>query len=154
MRLGENALYRLPGGIVARVSRVGQFAAAAREVAVARWLEANHVPAVPSQVGMYVISPTNLVPGASAVKLRRTRSGMPRKSPCSVVADRHGLGWQGTSSRMSYLTGDVALRCSAAPKGDRHAEPGHLAYTTTIKLRYSAAPKGDRHPCRRCGSPP
>ncbi|NRQ32974.1 aminoglycoside phosphotransferase family protein [Nonomuraea sp. NN258] len=46
MRLGENALYRLPGGIVARVSRSGQLAAAAREVAVARWLEANHVPAV------------------------------------------------------------------------------------------------------------
>lgn len=46
MRLGENALYRLPGGIIARVSRVGQFAAATREVAVARWLEANHVPAV------------------------------------------------------------------------------------------------------------
>ncbi|MEV1249896.1 aminoglycoside phosphotransferase family protein [Nonomuraea sp. NPDC049750] len=46
IRLGENALYRLPGGIVARISRVGQFAAAAREVAVARWLEAHHVPAV------------------------------------------------------------------------------------------------------------
>ncbi|MFI6995868.1 phosphotransferase family protein [Nonomuraea wenchangensis] len=46
MRLGENSLFRLPGGIVARVSRPGQAAAAAREVAVARWLEANHVPAV------------------------------------------------------------------------------------------------------------
>ncbi|MGW4413061.1 phosphotransferase family protein [Nonomuraea sp. NPDC004702] len=46
MRLGENALFRLPGGIVARISRPGQLAAAAREVAVARWLEANHVPAV------------------------------------------------------------------------------------------------------------
>ncbi|MET9243882.1 aminoglycoside phosphotransferase family protein [Nonomuraea sp. NPDC003709] len=46
MRLGENALYRFPGGIVARVSRAGQLGAAAREVAVARWLEANQVPAV------------------------------------------------------------------------------------------------------------
>jgi aminoglycoside phosphotransferase (APT) family kinase protein len=46
MRLGENAVYRLTGGIVARVSRVGQLVAASREVAVAHWLEANHVPAV------------------------------------------------------------------------------------------------------------
>ncbi|GGT47485.1 phosphotransferase family protein [Nonomuraea spiralis] len=46
MRLGENALFRLPGSIVARVSRPGQLTAAKREVAVARWLEANHVPAV------------------------------------------------------------------------------------------------------------
>ncbi|MFF4198971.1 phosphotransferase family protein [Nonomuraea sp. NPDC050227] len=46
MRLGENALFRLPGGIVARISRRDQVAAAAREVAVARWLKANHVPAV------------------------------------------------------------------------------------------------------------
>ncbi|WP_240777804.1 phosphotransferase family protein [Nonomuraea basaltis] len=43
IRLGENALFRLPGGIVARA---GQAAAAVREVAVARWLEANDVPAV------------------------------------------------------------------------------------------------------------
>ncbi|MFI9552721.1 phosphotransferase family protein [Nonomuraea endophytica] len=46
MRFGENALYRLPGGIIARIARVGQSAAAAREVQVARWLEANHIPAV------------------------------------------------------------------------------------------------------------
>ncbi|MEU6718975.1 phosphotransferase [Nonomuraea sp. NPDC046802] len=52
LRLGENALYRLPGGIVARVSRAGQLAAAAREVAVARWLDANHVPAVRAWPGV------------------------------------------------------------------------------------------------------
>ncbi|GAA5071863.1 aminoglycoside phosphotransferase (APT) family kinase protein [Thermocatellispora tengchongensis] len=46
VRLGENALYRLPGGIIARITRAGQAAAAAREVAVARWLEASQVPAV------------------------------------------------------------------------------------------------------------
>lgn len=46
IRLGENALWRLPGGIVARVSRVGQQGAAVREIAVARWLAANAVPAV------------------------------------------------------------------------------------------------------------
>ncbi|HUR07986.1 MAG TPA: phosphotransferase [Nonomuraea sp.] len=52
MRLGENALYRLQGGIIARVSRAGQLPAAAREVAVARWLEANQVPAVQALPGV------------------------------------------------------------------------------------------------------
>ncbi|MFG6197790.1 phosphotransferase family protein [Nonomuraea sp. JJY05] len=46
IRASENVLFRLPGGIIARVARVGQLAAAAREVAVARWLEVNMVPAV------------------------------------------------------------------------------------------------------------
>ncbi|MCA2228829.1 phosphotransferase family protein [Nonomuraea aurantiaca] len=46
IRLGENALFRLPGGIIARITRSGQTAAAAREVAVARWLDANDVSAV------------------------------------------------------------------------------------------------------------
>ncbi|WP_406315306.1 phosphotransferase [Streptosporangium sp. NBC_01639] len=46
MRLGENALYRLPNRIIARIARSGQLAAAAREVAVARWLEASGVDAV------------------------------------------------------------------------------------------------------------
>ncbi|WP_129840423.1 aminoglycoside phosphotransferase family protein [Streptomyces sp. RFCAC02] len=46
IRLGENDLWRLPGGIVVRIARPGQDAAAAREVAVTRWLSDNHFPAV------------------------------------------------------------------------------------------------------------
>ncbi|MEU2177572.1 aminoglycoside phosphotransferase family protein [Nocardia sp. NPDC019219] len=46
LRLGENAIYRLPIGIVVRISRPGQRAAASREVMVARWLEASGVDAV------------------------------------------------------------------------------------------------------------
>lgn len=46
IRLSENAIYRLPGSVVARVSRPGQLAAARREVNVAGWLEASGVPAV------------------------------------------------------------------------------------------------------------
>ncbi|MFI7533622.1 phosphotransferase family protein [Streptosporangium sp. NPDC049376] len=52
MRLGENALYRLPGGIVARVARAGQVAAATREVRIARWLETHQVPAVHTVPGL------------------------------------------------------------------------------------------------------
>ncbi|MFD4398462.1 phosphotransferase enzyme family protein [Kitasatospora sp. NPDC058478] len=46
IRIGENALWRLPHGIVARISRPGQAAAASRELAVARWLYDCGVPAV------------------------------------------------------------------------------------------------------------
>ncbi|WP_458688769.1 phosphotransferase [Nocardia tengchongensis] len=42
----ENVIYKLPGGIVARVARAGQQAAALREVEVARWLESAGMPAV------------------------------------------------------------------------------------------------------------
>ncbi len=46
IKVSENAIYRLPGHVVARVSRPGQLAAACREVNVARWLTASGVPAV------------------------------------------------------------------------------------------------------------
>jgi Ser/Thr protein kinase RdoA (MazF antagonist) len=46
IRLGENAIFRLPGGIVVRISRPGQQSAAKREVAVSRWLNDSGVPAV------------------------------------------------------------------------------------------------------------
>lgn len=46
IRIAENAVWRLPGGVVVRVARPGQSAAAAREVQVARWLTAEGVPAV------------------------------------------------------------------------------------------------------------
>ena len=46
IRLAENDLWRLPANIVVRISRAGQDAAAAREVAVTRWLAEHDVPAV------------------------------------------------------------------------------------------------------------
>ncbi|RMI46703.1 phosphotransferase family protein [Streptomyces triticirhizae] len=46
IRLGENDLWRLPKRVVVRIARAGQDAAAAREVAVTRWLAEHHVPAV------------------------------------------------------------------------------------------------------------
>ncbi|RMI33579.1 phosphotransferase enzyme family protein [Nocardia stercoris] len=46
LRLGENAIYRLPGGVIARISRPGQRTAAQREVDVSRWLEMSSIPAV------------------------------------------------------------------------------------------------------------
>ncbi|WP_433207494.1 phosphotransferase family protein [Nocardia sp. CA-107356] len=46
IQVSENAIYRLPGCVVARASRPGQLQAARREVNVARWLEASGVSAV------------------------------------------------------------------------------------------------------------
>ncbi|MFI5781233.1 phosphotransferase [Nocardia sp. NPDC051570] len=52
LRVGENAIYRLQDGVIARIARPGQQAAARREVEVARWLEASHVPAVRTIAGI------------------------------------------------------------------------------------------------------
>ncbi|MGW1280186.1 phosphotransferase family protein [Streptomyces tsukubensis] len=46
IRLAENDLWRLPKGVVVRIARAGQSAAAAREVAVTRWLATQGLPAV------------------------------------------------------------------------------------------------------------
>jgi aminoglycoside phosphotransferase (APT) family kinase protein len=46
MRVGENTLFRLAGGVVARVTRTGQLAAAAKEVQVSGWLRSLGVPVV------------------------------------------------------------------------------------------------------------
>jgi aminoglycoside phosphotransferase (APT) family kinase protein len=46
IRLGENALFRLPGGVVARIARPGQLAAATREVHIAQWLAEHEIPVV------------------------------------------------------------------------------------------------------------
>lgn len=52
MRLGENALFRLPGQVVARIARAGQVAAATREVQVARWLADQGVGVVRALEGV------------------------------------------------------------------------------------------------------
>ncbi|WP_431952286.1 aminoglycoside phosphotransferase family protein [Actinacidiphila sp. bgisy167] len=46
IRVAENEIWRLPGAVVARIARPGQWAAAVREVRVAQWLADNDVPAV------------------------------------------------------------------------------------------------------------
>lgn len=46
IRIGENGIFRLPGGIVVRIGRPGQLMAALKEVRIARWLARNGIPAV------------------------------------------------------------------------------------------------------------
>lgn len=52
IRFGENAVYRLPGGVIARVSRPGQQLAARREIAVSRWLKTSGIAAVTALEGI------------------------------------------------------------------------------------------------------
>lgn len=52
IRLGENAIFRLPGAVVARITQAGQQAAATREVAVAHWLNASGIAAVAALPGI------------------------------------------------------------------------------------------------------
>lgn len=46
VRLGENAIFALPGQVVARIARPGQAAVARREIRTARWLAEHGIPAV------------------------------------------------------------------------------------------------------------
>lgn len=46
VRSSENAVYRLPGGVVVRIGRPGQLGPAEDEVSIARWLDGAGVPAV------------------------------------------------------------------------------------------------------------
>ncbi|MFF4057704.1 aminoglycoside phosphotransferase family protein [Streptomyces sp. NPDC001708] len=46
VRIAENEIWRLPGEVIVRIARAGQWKAAVREVLVARWLADNAVPAV------------------------------------------------------------------------------------------------------------
>src|SRR5664279_2678132 len=64
-----------------------------QSITVARYAQPRHV-------GMYVISPTSLTPGADAVKSRATRSGTAVASPGVVVVGRNGLGWHGYRPRL------------------------------------------------------
>jgi aminoglycoside phosphotransferase (APT) family kinase protein len=52
IRFGENAIFRLPGRVVARIARRGQEVAARREVAVSRWLNASGITAVTALAGV------------------------------------------------------------------------------------------------------
>jgi len=52
IRAGENTLYRLTGGLVARVTRSGQIASAKKEVWVSHWLAQQGLPVVEAVPGL------------------------------------------------------------------------------------------------------
>ncbi|MFE1558349.1 phosphotransferase enzyme family protein [Streptomyces sp. NPDC058734] len=52
IRIAENAIWRLPGQLVARISRPGRTRIAQREIAVADWLAEQGIPAVRPMPGL------------------------------------------------------------------------------------------------------
>jgi aminoglycoside phosphotransferase (APT) family kinase protein len=52
VRLGENAIFRIPPGVVIRIARPGQLAAATKEVAVSRWFTEHGVRAIRALPGV------------------------------------------------------------------------------------------------------
>lgn len=46
VRRGENTIYRLPHGVIARVGQPGSLATARREIAISRWLTTQQIPVV------------------------------------------------------------------------------------------------------------
>ncbi|WP_327591435.1 phosphotransferase (plasmid) [Nonomuraea sp. NBC_00507] len=142
IRLGENALFRLPGGIIARIARAGQAAAVAREVAVARWLETHDVPAVqlwpgvdqPVEVdGRAVTWWRELAPHKHGTALQvatalRRLHDLPPPVECDV----------GRLDPFVRL-GERIDRATTLRKADRHWMRRHLA---ELEARYAELPEG------------
>ncbi|MEV7869600.1 aminoglycoside phosphotransferase family protein [Streptomyces sp. NPDC088124] len=53
IRLAENAIWRLPGGLVARIAKPGQRRQSARELHLARWLTTTGIPVVRPYPGLH-----------------------------------------------------------------------------------------------------
>ncbi|MGH3908532.1 MAG: phosphotransferase enzyme family protein [Pseudonocardiaceae bacterium] len=145
LRLGENAIFRLPEGIVIRIARPGQSNAAAREVQIARWLAHHGVPAVrvipgitqPVESGGRAVTfweelPPHQhgTPTQIADMLRRLHA-LPRPTsftlaplaPFVRLADRIDTATILTDADRAWLRkhlADLQDRCSAVPAGQPH----------------------------------
>jgi aminoglycoside phosphotransferase len=130
IRIGNNALYRLPGNIVARVSRPGHESTAAKEVAVARWLEQHDVPAVtaldgipqPVQVGNRAVTFWRELPAHQSGTLRDvaallrklhqlpppTSFELPTLEPFAGISERIRTLPGVTDEQRSWLAGHLA----------------------------------------------
>ncbi len=145
LRLGENAIYRLPGGVVARITRPGRLAAATTEINMARWLEAAGVPAV--QAVPVPAQPVEV--DGRAVTFWRELPPHHHGTPCQVAATLrrlHGLD-RPTEFELSLLAPFVRLteRIDAAhslSEGDRAWLREQLA---ALRRRYARLPTGLPH---------
>ncbi|RAS59563.1 thiamine kinase-like enzyme [Lentzea atacamensis] len=145
VRISENSIFRLPGGVIARVSKQGQTAAAAKEVALARWLAAAGVPAVRviETVDQPVVHFERAVtfwhelaphrpgePGQIASALRRLHSlpvpdfAVPALDPFVRLAERIGGSTSFTPADRDWLRSRLAELESAY----RHGLPPGLAH--------------------------
>ncbi|MGW4842769.1 phosphotransferase [Nocardia brasiliensis] len=142
LNLSENALFKLPGAIVVRISRAGQQAAARREVDVARWLEDSGVDAV--QVIPGVEQPVEV--DGRAVTFWRELPPHEHGTPAQVAAALRQL--HGLEVPATFTLGEVAPfvrleeRIEAASilsEDDRQWMCDHLA---ELRNRWAELPSG------------
>lgn len=138
----ENAIYRLPGNTVVRISRPGQLAAAEREVHVAQWLEASGVPAV--QVAPDVEQPVE-VDGRS-VTFWRELPNHHHGTPAQVAAALKQL--HALTPPTDFTLGEVApfVRLEARIRAATGLSDGDqrwmLAHLTALHQRWEERPDG------------
>jgi aminoglycoside phosphotransferase (APT) family kinase protein len=141
IRAAENTLYRLPGGVVARVTRKGQLAAAAKEVRVSRWLTTLGVPVV--EALSEVQQPVEV--GGRAVTFWRELPPHRRGTVlelAELLRQLHGL--PAPDFELPSLAPFVRLKerieeTAWLAEADRHWLLAHLA---ELKVRYAALPPG------------
>ncbi|UED86317.1 phosphotransferase enzyme family protein [Streptomyces profundus] len=142
IRLGENDLWRLTNKVVVRIARPGQQAAAAREIAVTRWLAEHNVPAVrPLPIDQPIrvddrsatlwkeLPPHRPGTGAELASLLRTLHGLPQPT--------YGLGL----ARLDPFV-RLAERISAASALADHDRQWLLNHLVTLRQQWDTLPAG------------
>lgn len=142
LRLSENAIFKLVGGVVARISRPRQQSASQREVDVARWLEASGIPAV--QVISGVEQPVEI--GGRSVTFWKELPPHHHGTPAQVAAALKQL--HGLAPSADFVLGEMAPfvrreeRIEAATilsDDDRRWMLDHLA---ELRQRWAELPEG------------
>lgn len=146
IRIGENAIFRLPGGVVVCIARPGQLAAAAKEVQIARWLAHHDVPAIRAIDGVRQPREINGRAVTFWEELPPHRHGTPPEV-ADALRRLHDLAvpTEFTLAPLAPFT-RLAQRIDAAttlPIADRSWLRDHL---TELQHRYATLPEG--LPCR------
>ena len=143
IRLAENALYRLPGGVVARVSRPGQLETARREVMASAWLQRQGFPVV--QALAELVQPIDV--GGRAVTFWRELPPHTRAGPGEIGAllrRLHALPATGIDLPATDPFVQVETRIASLTFLDTDDQDWLLARAALLRQAYLDRPSG--HP--------
>jgi aminoglycoside phosphotransferase (APT) family kinase protein len=145
LRLGENALYRLPGNVIARIGRLGQLAAATKEINVALWLESADVPAVQAMSEIDQPVDVDRRPVTFWRELPPHEHGTPTEV-ATALRRLHSLD-QPTSFKLPPIAPFVRLdeRISSASRLTEKERAWMREHLAELRSRYSNLPAGLPH---------